>query len=157
MLTKKPTTSSGRCLSLFECQRIALRHDRGVNIREIARHVGRSPSTVSRKPRRNARDWDDGYEPVMAHLRASEQAKRPKVGKIESPRWLPREIQGVLSALKRIADSIASKFTAWRRSCSNRLCRNDLPSALPAARRWLISLIDEEIALRSFTAVQVAP
>ena len=84
VLTKKPPTSSGRYLSLFERQRIASWHDRGATIREIARHVGRSPSTVSREMRRNARDLDEGYEPVMAHLRASERAKRPKVGKIEA-------------------------------------------------------------------------
>ena len=68
MLTKNPPASSGRYLSLFERQRIASWHDRGVRIREIARHIGRSPSTVSRKLRRNARDWDERYELVMARL-----------------------------------------------------------------------------------------
>lgn len=90
VLTKNPPASSGGYLSLFERQRIASWHDRGVSIREIALHVGRSPSTVSRELRRNSRDWDERYEPVMAHLRASERAKRPKVGKIESWRWLTR-------------------------------------------------------------------
>ena len=56
VLTKKPPASSSRYLSLFERQRIASWHDRGASIREIARHVGRSPSTVSRELRRNARD-----------------------------------------------------------------------------------------------------
>jgi IS30 family transposase len=97
MLTKNPPALSGRYLSLFERQRIALWHDRGVSIREIARHVGRSPSTVSREIRRDSHDWDERYEPVMAHLRASERAKRPKVGMIESSRWLTREIQGKLA------------------------------------------------------------
>ena len=97
VLTKNPPASSGRYLSLFERQRIASWHDRGVSIREIARHAGRSPSPVSRELRRNSRDWDERYEPVMAHLRASERAKRPKVGKIESSRWLTREIQGKLA------------------------------------------------------------
>lgn len=57
-------------------------HDRGVSIREVARHVGRSPSRVSRKLRRNARDCDERYEPVLAHLQTTKRAKRPKVGKI---------------------------------------------------------------------------
>jgi transposase len=88
VLTKKPATSSSRYLSPFELQRIDSWHDCAARIREIARHVGRSPSTVSRELRCNARDWDEGYEPVMAQRRASERAKRPKVGKIESSRWL---------------------------------------------------------------------
>ena len=84
VLTKNPPASSGRYSSLFERQRIASWHDRGVSIREIARHVGRSPSTVSREVRRNSRDWDERYDPVTAHLQASERAKQPKVGKTES-------------------------------------------------------------------------
>lgn len=68
-----------------------------MSISEIARHFGRSTSTVSRELRRNARDSDERYEPVMAHLRACKRAKRPKVGKIESSRWLTGEIQGKLS------------------------------------------------------------
>lgn len=68
-----------------------------MRIRGIARHSGRSSSSVSRELHRNACDWDEGYESVTAHLRASERAKRPKVGKIESSRWLTSEIQGELS------------------------------------------------------------
>ena len=69
VIAKKRTAGTGRYLSLFERQRIASLRDRGCGIREIARRVGRSPSTVSRELARNARPWDDGYDPVMAHLR----------------------------------------------------------------------------------------
>lgn len=54
---------------------------------------GRSLSTISRERRRNTRVWDPGYEPVVAHLRAHERARRPKVGKIESTPWLQVLIQ----------------------------------------------------------------
>lgn len=96
VIAKKPAVSSGRYLSLFERQRIASWHDRGASVREIASRIGRSPSTVSRELRRNARDWDDGYEPVLAHLRARERAKRPKPGKIEASAWLTKAIQAKL-------------------------------------------------------------
>ena len=56
VIAKKPAVSSGRYLSLFERQRIASWHDRGASVRDIARRIGRSPSTVSRELRRN---WPD--------------------------------------------------------------------------------------------------
>src|SRR5271154_3614144 len=45
---------SGRYLCFEEREEIALLRVRGVGIREIARQVGRSPSTISRELRRNA-------------------------------------------------------------------------------------------------------
>lgn len=88
VIAEKPAVSSGRYLSLCERQRIASLHDRGLSVREIARRIGRSASTVSRELRRNHRDWDDGCEPVLAHLGAHERAKRPEPGEIAaSPGW----------------------------------------------------------------------
>ena len=97
VIAKKHAAVSGRYLSLFERQRIASLRDRGASVRDIARRIGRSPSTVSRELRRNCRDWDDGYEPVLAHLRAHERAKRPKLGKIASSPWLAKTIQAKLA------------------------------------------------------------
>lgn len=88
---------SGRYLSLFERQRIAALARDGHGPREIGRRLGRSASTISRELRRNARDWDQEYEAVVAHMRAHEQAKRPKAGKIESSPWLRRFVQGRLN------------------------------------------------------------
>lgn len=96
VIAKKRQPISGRYLSLFERQRIASLHDRGAGVREIARRVGRSPSTVSRELRRNVESWDADYEPVLAHLRAHERAKRPRPGKIEQSKWLTAFIQGKL-------------------------------------------------------------
>lgn len=45
---------SERYLSLLERQRIATLRRQGLSMREIARRLGRSPSTISRELRRNA-------------------------------------------------------------------------------------------------------
>jgi DNA-binding NarL/FixJ family response regulator len=45
---------SGRYLSFAEREEIAILRARGCGVREIARQLGRSPSTVSRELRRNA-------------------------------------------------------------------------------------------------------
>ena len=49
------TASSGRYLSFAEREEIALLKVAGHGVREIARRVGRAPSTISRELRRNAR------------------------------------------------------------------------------------------------------
>ncbi len=70
---------SGRYLSLLERERIAALRRMGLGVRQIAREIGRSPSTVSRELRRNARSHDRGiYDAVLAHARAQEQAGRVK-------------------------------------------------------------------------------
>ena len=97
VIAKKRAPQSGRYLSMFERQRIASLRDRGHGVREIARRVGRSASTVSRELDRNTEDWDDGYDPVKAHLRAHERAKRLKRGKIEQSPWLTAFIQDKLN------------------------------------------------------------
>ena len=45
---------SGRYLSFVEREEIAILHAQHVAVREIARRVGRAPSTISRELRRNA-------------------------------------------------------------------------------------------------------
>src|SRR5271170_827256 len=44
---------SGRYLSFPEREEIAILNGQGVGVREIARRLGRAPSTISRKLRRN--------------------------------------------------------------------------------------------------------
>src|SRR3954447_22873537 len=51
---------SGRYLSLLERQRIATLRGRGLGVREIARRLGRSASTVSRALSRDLRPHDRG-------------------------------------------------------------------------------------------------
>jgi IS30 family transposase len=51
---KLAATVSGRYLSFSEREEIALWRAQEVGVREIARRLGRSPSTISRELRRNA-------------------------------------------------------------------------------------------------------
>jgi IS30 family transposase len=70
---------SGRYLCLLERQRIATLRERGHGVREIARRLNRSPSTVSRELRRNLRPHDRGvYDGDLAHARARGRTRRPR-------------------------------------------------------------------------------
>jgi hypothetical protein len=67
---------SGRYLSLLERQRIATLRDRKLGVREIARRLGRSPSTISRELRRHLRPHDRGiYDGDLAHAREREHER----------------------------------------------------------------------------------
>jgi IS30 family transposase len=68
---------SNRYLSMVERQRIAGLHRQGLSVREIARRLERSPSTVSWELRRNTAKHDIAYDAVLAHLRARERGARP--------------------------------------------------------------------------------
>lgn len=57
-----PAPLSGAYLSFVQREEIALLRARGCGVREIARELGRSPSTVSRKLRRNAATRGGGLE-----------------------------------------------------------------------------------------------
>ena len=55
--------------------------ERGLGGREIARRIGRSPSTVFRELRRHLKPHDRGvYDADLAHARARENAKRQRAG-----------------------------------------------------------------------------
>lgn len=75
---------SGRYLSLAEREEIAIERARGSGVRAIARHVGRSPSTISRELRRNAatRSESSGYRATVAQWHAERRRRRPKVAKL---------------------------------------------------------------------------
>ena len=69
------SSRSTRFLSLLERQRIATLRGRGLGVREIARRLGRAPSTISRELRR-LRPHDRGiYDGDLAHARAREEAR----------------------------------------------------------------------------------
>jgi transposase, IS30 family len=68
---------SNRYLSIVERQRIAGLRRQGLTVREIARRLDRSPSTVSRELRRNTAPHDVAYDAVLAHVRARERGARP--------------------------------------------------------------------------------
>lgn len=79
-----PPTVSGRYLSFSEREDIALLKAQGHGVREIARRVNRSPSTISRELRRNAstRTWKLEYKASVAQWHAERRARRPKVAKL---------------------------------------------------------------------------
>ena len=76
--------SSGRYLTLNEREEIAILKAKGCDVRQIAREVGRPPSTISRELRRNAatRTGTSEYRAVTAQWHAERRARRPKVAKL---------------------------------------------------------------------------
>lgn len=74
----------GRYLSFAEREELALLRAERQGVREIARRLGRSPSTVSRELRRNAatRGGTLEYRATVAQWKAERAAKRPKTAKL---------------------------------------------------------------------------
>ena len=81
----QPHRVSKRFLSLKERMLIFGWRVEGFSIRDIARRLGRSPSTVSRELRRNG-ITSTCYNPYIAHMRAGKRLKRPKARKCANPR-----------------------------------------------------------------------
>ena len=75
---------SGRYLSFSEREEIALDLVAGLGVREIARRLGRSPSTISREVARGCltRRPRGRYKASVAQARAEAQARRPKPAKL---------------------------------------------------------------------------
>ena len=75
---------SERYLSFAEREEIAILHAQHVGVRGIARHLGRSPSTISRELRRNAstRSHAVVYRASTAQWHAERRASRPKLSKL---------------------------------------------------------------------------
>ena len=75
---------SCRYLCFAEREEIALLRAEGKGVREIAREIGRSPSTISRELRRNAatRGGKLEYRASVAQWKAELVARRPKTAKL---------------------------------------------------------------------------
>jgi IS30 family transposase len=71
----------GRYLSFAEREEIALGRAAGKSMRDIAKELGRSPSTISRELRRN-REHGGRYRARIAHALAYDRASRPKPAKL---------------------------------------------------------------------------
>jgi IS30 family transposase len=87
--------TADRFLSLAEREEIALLRAQDYGVREIARQLGRHPSTISRELRRNAatRSGYAEYRAVTAHWHAQRRAKRPKAAKLATHQELQRYVQ----------------------------------------------------------------
>lgn len=92
---------SSRYLSFAEREEIAILKAQGAGVREIARRVGRSPSTISRELCRNAatRPGSSGYRAVNAQWHADRRARRPKTAKLVANEKLRDYVQDRLSGL----------------------------------------------------------
>ncbi len=92
---------SGRYLSFAEREEIALLCARGCGVRETARLLGRSPSTISRELRRNAatRSGSFEYRATTAQWHADRRARRPKTAKLAGNQELRRYVQDRLAGV----------------------------------------------------------
>ena len=97
-----PPTVTGRYLSFAEREDIAIWRAQEIGVREIARRLNRSPSTISRELRRNAstRTWRLDYKASTAQWHAERRARRPKVAKLTTNELLRDYVQDRLSGVQ---------------------------------------------------------
>lgn len=90
---------SGRYLSFAQREEIGLLWAQDIGVREIARRIERSPSTVSRELRRNAatRGGKLEYRPSVAQWKAELVAQRPKPAKLVTNPQLHHYVQDRLA------------------------------------------------------------
>src|SRR5438105_6128512 len=135
-------TVSGRYLSFPEREDIAILHAQGFGVREIARRLGRSPSTISRELRRNAspRTWRLDYKASLAQWHAERRARRPKVAKLVTNDRLRHYVQERLAGQVRAPDGrmLGPAGPAWQGR--NKPHRGD--------RRWVQAWSPEQISKR---------
>ena len=102
---------SGRYLSFAEREEIALLRAQKLGVREIARRIGRSPSTISRELRRNAgtRSGSLTYRASTAQWHADRRGRRPKPAKLaaRTGKSVP-EINAARSRIRRYLKSIVA-------------------------------------------------
>jgi IS30 family transposase len=133
---------SGRYLTFAEREEIAICRAYGFGIREIARHLGRSASTISRELRRNAatRGGTLHYRAVVAQWKAERQTCRPKVSKLAVNDRLREYVQDRLAGAVSAPDGtpILGPEVRWIGRRHGR--RQD--------RRWATAWSPEQIANR---------
>ena len=136
-------TVSGRYLSFSEREDIAVWHAKGLGVRDIARLLGRSPSTISRELRRNAstRAYRPEYRASTVQWHAERRARRPKTTKLAADVRLCEYVQDRLAGVVQAPDGtqVAGPATqAWKGR--NKPHRQD--------RRWVTAWSPAQIANR---------
>jgi IS30 family transposase len=98
-LARSSRPPSGRCLSFADREEIALWRAQGHGVREVARRLGRAPSTISRELRRNAATRSGGleYRATTAQWHAERAARRPKRAKLATNPALRSYVQDRLA------------------------------------------------------------
>lgn len=137
------TPLSGRYLSFREREEIALLRVQGAGVRQIARAIGRDPSTVSRELRRNAatRGSTSEYRASVAQWKAELSGKRPKTAKLVTNVRLHDYVQKRLSGqISRPDGSIVAGPPPPRWTGNNKPHRKD--------RAWVQAWSPEQIANR---------
>ena len=133
---------SGRYLSFSEREEIALLRAQQCEVREIARQLGRAPSTISRELRRNAatRGGTLQYRATVAQWKAERAAERPKVVKLAQNKRLRAYVQERLSGavLDAQGKPILGPNVPWKGRRHGRR----------ADRRWGTSWSPEQISRR---------
>ena len=134
---------AGRYLSFQEREEIAMLRAQGAGIREIARRLGRSPSTISRELRRNVatRSGKLDYRASVAQWKAELMARRPKTAKLAANPRLSEYVQERLSGQVRRPDGteVPGPVTApWKGR--NKPMRQD--------RKWARAWSPEQISNR---------
>jgi IS30 family transposase len=106
----------GRYLSFAEREEIALDRAAGLGVREIARRLGRSPSTISREIARGCltRRPRGRYRASVAQARADARARRPKSAKLTvHPRlrdWVADKLEHLQWSPEQIARRLRTEF-----------------------------------------------
>ena len=100
-LSRSSKPLSGRSLSFTEREELALLRAQGHGVREVARRLGRAPSTISRELRRNAATRGGGleYRATAARWHADRSARRPKPAKLAVNAALRSYVQDRLAGL----------------------------------------------------------
>ncbi|MCX5165216.1 IS30 family transposase [Streptomyces sp. NBC_00264] len=137
-----PAEISGRYLSFAEREDIAIWHAQGASGREIARRLGRDPSTISRELRHNAstRTYKLDHRASTAQWHAERCARRPKAAKLVRNQRLRDYVQARLSGDITDADGqpVGPAGPTWKGR--NKPHRGD--------RRWATAWSPEQIAQR---------
>ena len=133
---------SGRYLSLAEREEVAILRARECGVREIARSLCRSPSTISRELRRNAatRGGALEYRATTAQWHADLRAKRPKAAKLATNSQLRGYVQDRLAGSVERPDgtAVAGPEVRWKGRRHGRR----------ADRRWAKAWSPEQISHR---------
>ncbi len=142
MRTVSHAELSGRFVSFAEREEIAILRAQGRGVREIARHIGRAPSTISRELRRNAatRSGQLDYRATNAQWHADRSARRPKAAKLATNDALQRYVQDRLAGLISRPDGTAVPGPEVRWIGRRHGRRQD--------RRWAKSWSPEQISNR---------
>ena len=133
---------SGRYLSFAEREEVALLNAQQLGVREIARKLGRSPSTISRELRRNAatRGGKLEYRASIAQWKAERQARRPKTAKLAENDQLRQYVQDRLAGEVAAPDGTPVRGPEVRWAGRRHGRRQD--------RRWATGWSPEQIANR---------